>query len=1137
MNVWGIVGVVLLLSTGLASGAWQSDSGIVSGLGGVCCGLPDPTVFQKDTVWYLISGDGSGAYTGFNWTGYSWQIDTGIVSGLIEADAGRSVPCVFQKDTTWYLISGESNGAFYGYNWTGSAWQSDPDIVNGLDDIGSHSAPCVFQKDTTWYLISGEEAGVFNGYNWTGSSWQSDSEIVSGLGDVGYDSNPCVFQKDTTWYLISGEEAGVFNGYNWTGSSWQSDSEIVSGLGDIGYNSAPCVFQKDAPWYLISGERGGESGGVFYGFNWMGYTPAPTSLSHTEGVFWVNHTWSAGTGYDTDSYNVSINGTWHNGTTNTYYNNTLTTYGDWSNITVYAYNDTYGLSAGYASEDVQLPYPVPAVPTGAGSTWDYYWVNHSWTEGSSYGIWCGKTDSYNVSINGTWYNGTTNTYHNNTGLPPHGWSNASIYAFNNTGGLNETYIYQHVQIANRNITITNTSDWDGWEGVTVYVDYDATDPDGDTPIFSCNRTDLFTDFNTTTGQGNWTSVGGTYYVDFGVSDGYGSTDNYTMTILVGVGPINLDHTMGDTWVNHTWSPGDGGLITDSYNVSINGTWYNGTTNTYHNNTGLPPHGWSNASIYAFNNTCGVSDSFVSEDTQMANQNITITNTFDWEGCVNWVVYVDYDATDPDGDTPIFSCNRTDLFTDFNTTTGQGNWTLPVIGTYYVDFGVSDGYGSTDNYTMTVNVSAYGDWVNYDPINCWYDIGWGSTPTVFQKDGTWYLISGAWDGTFYGFYWTGSDWQINSNIESGLGGVGENSDPTVFQKDGTWYLISGNRAGIFYGYKWVGSSWQSDTDIVSGLEGEDVGYGSSPTVFQKDGTWYLISGSHAGIFYGYKWVGSSWQSDTNIVSGLHLYGGAIYSIPTVFQKNGTWYLISGDYYGTFCGFNWTGSSWQDDPDIVDGLEDVGYDSTPTVFQKDGIGYLITGYNYGGFYAYRFCGSYWDIPTYILIKDTGGHIVKNAYVAIYDESNDIWIQKYIQSETGVLSVNGSDAPVGTKLQLMIRTFDGVFIDHKTIDVGYTTKTITIPIKYNIAVQPVDENNAPLHGVFVGVLEYAISDPQAWWGYDTYWGRVPITNCSGFYRCDLIAEKGGYQRYNATGLNWTQKSAMVKDYRHTIIMEKES
>jgi hypothetical protein len=88
--------------------------------------------------------------------------------------------------------------------------------------------------------------------------------------------------------------------------------------------------------------------------------------------------------------------------------------------------------------------------------------------------------------------------------------------------------------------------------MTVYVDYDFIDVDSDTPTFGCNRTDLFTDFNTDTGSGTWSTGitdAGTYFVDFGVSDGQGSTDNYTMTITV-------NDTAADTDVSQTFTPHD-----------------------------------------------------------------------------------------------------------------------------------------------------------------------------------------------------------------------------------------------------------------------------------------------------------------------------------------------------------------------------------------------------------------------------------------------------------------------------------------------------------------------------------------------------------------------------------------------------
>ena len=165
-------------------------------------------------------------------------------------------------------------------------------------------------------------------------------------------------------------------------------------------------------------------------------------------------------------------------------------------------------------------------------------------------------------------------------------------------------------------------------------------------------------------------------------------------------PISLMNTTGNFWVNHTWLSGSGN-ITDSYNVSVNTIWYNTTTNTFYNDT-YTPHAWQNITVWAYNST-GISIlsiGSISQDTQIPNNPITITNTSDWTGNAGEVVYVDYDATDADSDTATFSCNRIDLFTDFDTSAGKGNWTA-TANIYYVDFGVSDGYGSISNYTMTL----------------------------------------------------------------------------------------------------------------------------------------------------------------------------------------------------------------------------------------------------------------------------------------------------------------------------------------------------------------------------------------------------------------------------------------------------
>ena len=146
----------------------------------------------------------------------------------------------------------------------------------------------------------------------------------------------------------------------------------------------------------------------------------------------------------------------------------------------------------------------------------------------------------------------------------------------------------------------------------------------------------------------------------------------------------------------------------------------------------------------------------------------------------------------------------------------------------------------------------------------------------------------------------SIWVPCSGIVSGLSDLGNNSASAVFNKDGTWYLIAGEKLGEFHGYSWTGSAWVSDSTITSGLG--DIGSQSAPNVFNKDGTWYMIAGEYDIEPNGFRWseTDSAWQPDTEIISGLE--GKiAICLTPAVFNKDETWYLISGKKFGEFYGF--------------------------------------------------------------------------------------------------------------------------------------------------------------------------------------------------------------------------------------------
>ena len=99
--------------------------------------------------------------------------------------------------------------------------------------------------------------------------------------------------------------------------------------------------------------------------------------------------------------------------------------------------------------------------------------------------------------------------------------------------------------------------------VQITVDEDATDGDSDTQTYSCNRTDLFTDFSTSTGLGHFTpfySQTGVYYVDFGTSDGYGGIDNETITITVS--DVTFDTSLYSGWNLLAWTAGINGSASE-----------------------------------------------------------------------------------------------------------------------------------------------------------------------------------------------------------------------------------------------------------------------------------------------------------------------------------------------------------------------------------------------------------------------------------------------------------------------------------------------------------------------------------------------------------------------------------------------
>jgi hypothetical protein len=59
---------------------------------------------------------------------------------------------------------------------------------------------------------------------------------------------------------------------------------------------------------------------------------------------------------------------------------------------------------------------------------------------------------------------------------------------------------------------------------------------------------------------------------------------------------------------------------------------------------------------------------------------------------------------------------------------------------------------------------------------------------------------------------------------------------------------GRSLGDFLGYKWNGTNWDVDYAIVENLP--DIGSISTPSVFQMDTNWYMLSGNYPSNSNGF-----------------------------------------------------------------------------------------------------------------------------------------------------------------------------------------------------------------------------------------------------------------------------------------------
>jgi len=563
-----------------------------------------------------------------------------------------------------------------------------------------------------------------------------------------------------------------------------------------------------------------------------------TALPSTDKLSMWNVEWDATVKFNASSV-TGVNPTWYNITNATWTTETIDIYrnnslfsnevADANGTITYNYSDSY--SQKYFEFQVQSAAAnyTPPDPTTLANTTGNFWVNHTWNNGTG-----NITNSYNVSVNLTWYNTTTNKYYNNTGLPAHNWSNVTVWAYNSSGNgtLSTGNISQNTQIPN-NVPVLNglpdnTTDEDVNQTDIFDLDSYFTDADGDAPTYLVESNNQSAYVSVTINASNNVSYtlasgwNGTASVVINVTDGWGGEDNDTFLIIVNAAPLpgdyipddptNLQNTTGNYWVNYTWNVG-GGNITDSYNVSWNLTWYNTTTDTFMKKE-VGASNWANITVYAFNSSGNgtLSTGYISDEVQAPafvpgdyvppNPTTLLNTTGNYYVNYTWVMGVPGNITDSYNVSWNLSWFNGTLTAYMQKEVGASNWGNITVYAFNSSGNGSLSVGSiSDNVqapayvpgdyppatpTFLTNTTGNG-WVNYtwssggganvtDSYNISWNLSWHNTTLVtYMND------------TVGEFGWANiSVWAFNSSGNGSLS-VGSISDNT--QADGGMFTTS------------------------------------------------------------------------------------------------------------------------------------------------------------------------------------------------------------------------------------------------------------------------------------------------------------------------------------------------------------
>ena len=656
---------------------------------------------SSTTFTWSVSSDSDGDNMNYNWRVGTSSGTSNVASGNTGSGAPTTSTSWSYSPTSTYYYSTQACDT-----WSCSSWAADKTLTftNSVPSVPSINAHADYHTSAS-----------------TTSSWSASSD---GNGDT------------ITYYYNVGTSSGGINVYN---------NAATTSTSTASYTMTP---QNSYYWKVKACDvygcsaYSGEDSFVFTNSApvMTGNAITPTTAYSTSTLTSTTHTAT-----DAEGDTVTYSYLWYKdavstGITTVSISPPLTVGGVYKVLVTP--NDGYESGTATYSNEVTIIVDTPGVPTSLSNTTSNFWVNYTWAAGE-------HTDTFNVSYNGTWTNGSaTASIQKQVGA--HGWGNISVYGFNTTNGILGNSTSSNTQVPNNppvqasiGSKSVNENDW-------LNFSISSTDIDGDSLVYETNATKGT--LNTTTGNFNWSvslSDAGVYSWTFNTTDNYSEVDTETITVTVNnidfSPPVPLIGTVttGNFWINTTWSAGSGN-VTDGYNSTNGTTWIN-NTNTYRNTT-LSAHGWQNLTIYAYNSSYGnLSLTSLTNNTQVPNNPPVIGNissTYSLE--TNDTLYIYPNSTDLDNDVPIFDRDFTNGTFYSNNGTLIWETDLNDTGTYNLYINVSDGNGSVSTKSFSIAIgsntpsvvidlanSTGNFWVNYS-----WEYGLNTDSFNISQNGTW-----------------------------------------------------------------------------------------------------------------------------------------------------------------------------------------------------------------------------------------------------------------------------------------------------------------------------------------------------------------------------------------------------------------